>query len=155
MALQRDNLSTEDKAKVRSAWRVLFKILSHNKDEKVYRQVLDKLSKWVVFIERIDQEVLEWLKLSVRYVTWDIRILIKTLLSHATETPTEVGTIYLQLSKRGIGKILWPRLEQDEVIETIRILYGAGHKETADQICIQLAESGLDFLKPVYKAHQH
>ena len=152
---QRDNLSTEDKAKVRHVWRVLFKIISHNKDEKRYREVLDKLSKWVVFIDSIDQEVLEWLKLSVRYVTWDIRILIKTLLSHAPETPTEVGTIYLELSKRGIGKILGSRLEQDEVMETIRILYSAGHKKTADQICIQFAEAGLDFLKPVYKAHQH
>lgn len=152
---QRDNLSTGDKVKVRSAWRVLFKILSRNKDEEVYPNVLDKLSKWVVFIDHIDEEVLEWLKLSVMHVTWDIRILIKTLLSHATETPTEVGTIYLELSKRGIGGILGAYLEQDEVTETIRILYSAGHKETADQICIQFAKSGLDFLKPVYKVHQH
>ena len=152
---QKDNLSTEDEAKVRDVWRVLFKILSRNKDEEVYPNVLDKLSKWVVFIDRIDEEALEWLKLSVMHVTWGIRILIKTLLSHATETPTEVGAIYLELSKRGIGGIPGAYLEQDEVIETIRILYSAGHKKTADQICIQFAEDGLDFLKPIYKAHQH
>ena len=94
---QIDNLPEEDKAKVRSTLRVLFKVLSENKDEKVSRKIFGELSKWVVFIDRIDEEALEWLKLSVRYVTWDIRVLIKTLLAHASETPAEVGIIYMRV----------------------------------------------------------
>ncbi len=158
---QRDNLSEEDKAKVRAAWRVMFKTLSQNKDEeiysdeKIYPNVLDKLSKWVVFIDSIDEEVLEWLKLSVRHVTWDIGILVKTLLLHAPETPTEVGIVYLELSKKGIGELLEPFLEQDEVIETIRILYNAGPKEIADKICIRFAKNGYNVLKPLYNEYQH
>ncbi len=153
---QRDNLSEEDKEKVRVAWRILFKFLSQNKDEKKYSKVLDVLSKWVIFIDSIDEEALEWLKLSVRHVTWDIRILVKTLLTHAHKTPTEVGIIYLELSKKGIkNTLLGPFLEQDEVIETIRILYNSEQKETANQICIQFAEGGLDFLKPLYNEYQH
>ncbi len=153
---QRDNLSEEDKEKVRAAWCFMFKFLSQNKDEKKYSKVLDVLSKWVIFIDSIDEEALEWLKLSVRHVTWDIRILSKTLLKHASETPTEVGIIYLELSKKGIkNTLLGPFLEQDEVIETIRILYNSGQKEIANQICIQFAEGGLDFLKPLYNEYQH
>ena len=94
------------------------------------------------------------LKLSVRYVTWDIRALVETLLTHASKTPREVGIIYLELSKRGIGEILGSFLDQNRVIETVRILYEAGYKQIADRICIQFAEDGLDFLKPIYKAHQ-
>ena len=158
---QRDNLSEEDKAKVRAAWRVMFKTLSQNKDEevhsdkRVYPNVLDKLSKWVIFIDHIDEEALEWLKLSVRHVTWDIRILIEALSTHASETPREVGIIYLELSKKGIGEILSPFLDQNEVIETLRTLYEAGYKKTADQICVQFAENGLNFLKPLYNEYQH
>ena len=96
---QIDNLPEEDKAKVRSTFRVLFKVLSENKDEKVCRKIFGELSKWVVFIDRIDEEALEWLKLSVRYVTWDIRALVETLLTHASKTPSEVGIIYLVLSQ--------------------------------------------------------
>ncbi len=158
---QRDNLSEKDKAKVRAAWRVMFKTLSENKDEevhwdeKVYPNVLDKLSKWVIFIDSIDEEALEWLKLSVRHVTWDIGVLVETLLTHASETPREVGIIYLELSKRGISSLLASRFEPDEVVKTIRILYKAGHKETANQICVQFAENGLNFLKPLYNEYQH
>lgn len=116
---------------------------------------LDKLSKWLVFIDSIDEEALEWLKLSVRYVTWDIRILVETLLIHASETPGEVAIIYLELSKSGIGDMLGSFLDQDKVIETVRILYEAGCTEAANQICIQFAEAGFDFLKPLYNEYQH
>ena len=152
---QRDNLSEEDKEKVRTAWRVMFKFLSQNKAEGKYSQVLGVLSKWVIFVDRIDEEALEWLELSVRHVTWDIGTLVNTLLTHAHKTPTEVGIIYLELSEKGINELLGPLLEQSEVIETIRILYDSGQKETANQICIQFAEGGLDFLKPLYNEYQH
>ncbi len=149
-----DNLSEENRKKVISAWRFLFKFLSKNKSEEKYSKVLDVLSKWVVFIDKIDEESLEWLKLSVRCVTWDIGILVNTLLKHAHETPSEVGTIYLELSKKGINELLGAFLNQSEVIETIRILYNSGHKMTANQICIQFAEKGSDFLKPLYNSYQ-
>ena len=152
---QRDNLSEEDKEKVKTAWRVMFKFLLKNKTEGKYSQVLGELSKWVIFIDRIDEEALKWLKLSVRHVTWNISILVKTLLTHAPETPSEVGIIYQELSKKGINELLGPFLEQSKVIETIRILYKSGQKEAANQLCIQFAENGLDFLKPLYNEYQH
>lgn len=151
---QIDNLPEENKAKVRSTFRVLLKVLSENKDEKVCRKIFGESSKWIALIDRIDEEALEWLKLSVRYVTWDIRILLETLLTHASKTPREVGIIYLELSKRGIGKMLGSFLDRNKVIETIRILYEIGYEEIADQICIQFAENGLDFLKPIYNEYQ-
>ena len=101
----------------------MFKFLLKNKTEGKYSQVLGELSKWVIFIDRIDEEALKWLKLSVRHVTWNISILVKTLLTHAPETPSEVGIIYQELSKKGINELLGPFLEQSKVIETIRILY--------------------------------
>ena len=151
---QIDNLPEENKAKVRSTFRVLFKVLSKNKDEKVCRKIFGKLSKWISLIDRIDKEALEWLKLSVRYVTWDIRILVETLLTHASKTPREVGIIYLELSKRGIGGMLGSSLKKNEAMETIRILYEAGHKEIADQICVQFAEAKHESLKSVYNEYQ-
>ena len=71
------------------------------------------------------------------------------------ELLTEVGIIYIELSKRRIGRMLGSLLDQDKVIETVRILYEAGCTEAADRICIQFAEDGLNFLKPLYNEYQH
>lgn len=152
---QIDNLTEEGKAEIRSMLRVMLKALSDPKDEKVCRKIFGELSKWIVFIDHIDEEVLEWLKLSARYVTWDIRSLVSTLLTHAPNTPKQVGIIYLELSKRGIGEFLGSFLDQNEVIETLSILYELGFKKPADQICIQFAEDGLNFLRPLYNEYQH
>ena len=151
---QIDNLSEANQMEVRSTLCVLFKVLSENEDEEGCRKIFGELSKWVVFIDRIDEDALEWLKLSVRHVTWDIGVLVETLLTHASETPREVGIIYLELSKRGISSLLARRFEPDEVVKTIRILYKTGHKKTANQICVQFAEGGLDFLNPLYNEYQ-
>ena len=112
-----NNLTEEDKAEIRSRLWSLFEVLSESKNEKVCREIFGKLSKWIVFIDRIDQEALKWLKLAVRYITWDIGDLVKTLLTHAVRTPAEVAIIYLQLSKRGISSLLASRFEPDEVIK--------------------------------------
>jgi len=45
-------------------------------------------------------------------------------------------------------------LDQDKAIETVRILYEAGWRKIANQICIQFVEGGLNFLKPLYKEYQ-
>ena len=146
---QRDNLSEEDKVKVRSAWRVLFKVVSESNDSIV----LSALSRWVIFIDYIDEEALAWLKFSAKHTDFYFDIFVNALLIHASKTPAEVGIIYIELSKSSRFSTSLPA--EDKVIETIRILYDAGHKDTANQICVQFAEAGFDFLKPLYNEYQH
>ena len=151
---QRDNLSEEDKAKVRAAWRVLFKSLRQNNDTATYRLTLSALSRWIIFVDSIDEEILEWLKFSAKHTNFYFDIFVDALLIHAPKTPIEVGSVCLELSKRkGFGPFrTFP--EQDKITETIRILYNVGHKEIADRISIQFAENGYDFLKPLYSEYR-
>ena len=155
---RRDNLSEEDKAKVRGAWRALFNILPQNSDkvlprksdQATYKLALEALSRWIVFVDSIDEEVLEWLKFSAKHTGFYLGVFVEALLMHAPKTPDKVGSIYLELSK---SPGFYPA--QDQIIETIRILYNAGENEIANQICIQFAESGSAFLKPLYNEHQN
>ena len=147
---QRDNLSEEDKTKVRSAWRVMFKVVSRSKDSLL----LSALSRWVVFIDYIDEEALTWLKFSAKHADFYFDIFVDALLVHALKTPKEVAAIYLELSKNARFSFFTSLPAEDKVIETIRILYDARHRDIANQICLQFAEAGFSFLKPLYNEYQ-
>ena len=147
---QRDNLSEEDKIKVRSAWRALFKVVSQSEDSLL----LSALSRWVVFIDHIDEEALAWLKFSAKHTDFYSKIFVDALLTHASKTPAEVGAIYLELSKSSRFSLFTSFPAEDKVIETIRILYDAEHQEIANEICIQFAKAGFEFLKPLYNEYQ-
>lgn len=148
---QRDNLSEEDRTKVRSAWRVLFNSVSESEDSLL----LSALSRWVVFIDHIDEEALAWLKFSAKHTDLYFDIFVGALSIHALKTPKEVAAIYLELSKSVRFSFLTSLPAEDKVIETIRILYDAGHQEIANEICIQFAKAGFEFLKPLYNKYQH
>ena len=65
---QRDNLSPKMKAQVVPAWRALFGVLSQKIDVLEYQEVLSRLSGWVALVDKIDGEVLKWLKMSTQYI---------------------------------------------------------------------------------------
>ena len=56
------------KPKVRPAWRALIEVLDPNSSETEYQKILSSLSGWLELIDKIDDETLEWLKLSAKYV---------------------------------------------------------------------------------------
>lgn len=145
------------KAKVRPTWRGLFKILSQNCDVDVYQKVLGPLSGWLELIDTIDAEVSAWVKESIKHIGiapgygLTLSRLFKALLKHATKTPVEVGEIYMHIPQRIMKNL---QTQENEIKETIRILYNKGYKETADKICNRFAENGVEFLRPVYVEFQ-
>ena len=152
-----DNLSDKVKAKVIPAWRALFEVLSQHSNEAAYQNVLVSLLGWLGLIDKIDAEVLKWVKLSTKYVDRgpqpvNLELFVQSLLKNASKTPKEVGEIYLGIPKNVLSR-LWPGMP--EVTQTIQILYNKQHKKAADAICDRFGEAGADFLRPVYEEHQH
>ena len=152
-----DNVSDKVKAKVIPAWRALFEVLSQHSNEAAYQNALVSLLGWLGLIDKIDAEVLKWVKLSTKYIDRgpqpvNLELFVQSLLKNASKTPKEVGEIYLGIPKNVLSR-LWPGMP--EVTQTIRILYNKQHKKTADAICNRFGETGVDFLKPVYEEHQH
>ena len=151
-----DNLSDKVKVKVMPAWRALFGLLSQRRNEAVYQDVLVLLLGWIGLIDKIDAEVLTWVKLSIKYVDRtaqpvNLESFIQALLKNALKTPEEVGEIYLGIPKNVLSR-LWPGMP--EIKQTVEILYNKQHQEIADAICNRFGEIELDFLRELYEKYQ-
>ena len=153
-----DNLSDKVKVKVIPAWRALFEILSQHSNEAAYQNVLVSLLGWLGLIDKIDAEVLSWVKAAIgdlgKVPNYGLTLsrFIKALRKHAPRTPEMVGEIYLKIPQR----IMWDlQVEKDDIIATVRILYNNnGYKNIADAICNRFGESRIEFLRPVYEEYQ-
>lgn len=152
-----DNLSDKVKAKVIPAWRALFAVLSQHPNEVAYQNVLVSLSGWLGLIDKIDAEVLTWVKASISKIgkvpNYGLALsrFIKSLQKHAPKAPETVGEIYLEIPQR----VMWDlQVEADDIKETIQILYSEGHKDIADKICNQFGKAGVDFLMSVYEEYR-
>ena len=150
---QRDNLPPAVKAKVRPAWHALVEALSQKSDVAEYQDVLSRVSGWVALVDSINVEVLEWLKVSAKYIRGltDSAFFVEELLPHTTKTPAEVGEIYLEMLTHNV----YPYHDQEHIQEIIRVLYSAGHTEVADRICNLYGEAGFDFLRSLYDENQN
>ena len=150
---QRENLPSKAKTKVMLTWCALFEMLSQKSDIVEYQEVLSRLSGWVALVDRIDEEVLKWLKLSARYIKRfsDSAFFVEALREHVPQTPKEVGEIYLEM----LNNKIYPAYPPTDIEETIRILYNQGYKEDADEICNLYAAAGFDFLRSLYEEYQN
>ena len=150
---QRDNTPDKVKSKVRPAWRALIEVLAQNSSEAEYQEILGSLSGWLGLIDKIDAETLEWLKLSAKYVgrRFNSAFFVEALREHATQTPQEVGVIYLEM----LNNEVYPDYPPTNIQETICVLYNQGYKEDADEICNLYAAAGFDFLRSLYEEHQN
>ena len=150
---QQDDTSDKVKSKVRQAWRALIKVLSPNSAKAEYQEILSSLCRWLELIDKIDTETLEWLKLSAKYVErgFDSASFAEVLRKHVSQTPKEVGVIYLEMLNNKVYLDYAPT----DIQETIHILYNQGYKEDADEICNLYAAAGFDFLRSLYEEYQN
>ena len=149
-----DNPSDKVKVRVRPVWRALFEVLFQNRGAEEYQRILSSLLVWLELIDEIDAEVLSWVKESVKHIGkvrgygLTLSRFIKALLKHVPKTPRAVGEIYMEIPQRVVSDL---QAEEDQIIETIRILYNNGQTKNADKICNCFAKVGINFLKPVYE----
>ena len=151
------NLSDKVKTKVVPAWRALFSVLSQHSDVEAGQKVLTSLLGWLELIDKIDVEVLGWVKESIKHIGkspgygFTLLDALKALRKHVSITPLAVGEIYLEIPQRVIKDL---QVEADSIKETLRILYNEGHKDAADKICARFVENGSAFLRPIYEEFQ-
>ena len=154
-----DNLSDKVKIKVTPAWRALFEVLSEHTGEAKYQEVLSPLSQWIELIDKIDDEVLAWIKASINYLdkvpgyALTLSKVIEALQKHVLITPEKVGEIYLKIPESELWFL--EHTQKNEVEKTIRTLYKKGHNATAEAICERFAKAGALFLRSVREEYQH
>ena len=147
------------KSKVKPAWRALIDVLSQNSSKVEYQEILSSLSGWLELIDKIDVETLEWLKLSAKHVErgFNSASFVEALRKHVSQTPKEVGMIYLEM----LNNKVYPDYPPTDIQEIVHILYNQEYKQDADEICNLYAAAGpdakvvSDFLRPLWEEYQN
>jgi len=151
--MPRDKLTDKIKAKVKPLWKVLVEIVSQNIENPKCQKVISELSKWLSLIDEIDDETLEWLKLSAKYMEGfpiDTSFFVEYLLKHAPTEPEKVGEIYLKM----LHSDVYPDYKKEDRVSIVQILYDKGQKGLADRICNMYGAEGYDFLREIYEKHK-
>ena len=116
-----------------------------------YQEVIVKLINWLSLVGEIDDDILDWIRLSVKYIYLnpDIYSFLKSLLEYLEKTPQKVGIILIEM----VGKAeLYPPDEGD-IKKIVQKLYEMGQKDIADKVANIYGENGYYFLEDLYKKY--
>ena len=149
--MQRKDVSDRIKSKIKPLWKCILDRLIPDEDQPEYQKVISDLSKWLSLVDEIDEQIFEWLKLSIKYLetNYNSPFLIEYLLNHALTTPSKVGLLYLEILARGI----FPEYKKEDIQQLVEIIYDKGEIENANRICTQYLSKGITFLQQIYEKH--
>ena len=146
-----DNITDKAKKKIKPLWKKLFSIFSEDANNNDFQILLSNLSKWLVLIDKIDDNVFEWLRLSAKYVevNHDGSLFVRYLLKHASRTPEKVGEIYCAMLEEKV----YPDYKKEEIQKIVEVLYDKSQKIYANKICNMYLARGYDFLRDIFDLH--
>jgi len=117
------------------------------------KEILSNLSKLTVFLEKIDCEYYEWLKLSAPYIHSDFNVpffikYLDNLKNKDKNAGKYVGEIFLKILENST-----PDYDQKDIRSIIKHLYISGFKYYANKICDKYVFRGIEFLRDIYEEY--
>jgi len=144
-------LMSKQKVRILDFWRVIFEILRNKgKYAESEERIASDLATLSCYLEALDAENLEWLKLSAKYVekNFNSRFFIEYLLRLCDVSISQVGVVYLEMLEYST-----PAYHQDHIRSIVTKLYEAGEIEAANRICNIYGSRGIDFLRDIYERY--
>lgn len=147
----RDNMTDKIKPKIKPLWKSIIDVLSKRENDPEYQKAISEISRWLSLVDMIDDQILEWLKLSAKYIETNFNspFLMEYLVPHAAKTPEKVGQVLNAVLNAGN----YPQYKKENIQDIVRTLYSQQQKEIADTICNSYMAKGIDFLRPIYEEH--
>jgi hypothetical protein len=107
------------------------------------------LSRWTELIDKIDDDIFEWLISSAKCMEShsSMSIFITSLAEHVEESPEEIGEIYLELLEKT------PQHRKKDIIKIVDVLFQNKLYHIANHICNVYRRNGVDFLRDVHKKY--
>ena len=145
----RDELTDKIRVKIKPLWKSIIGVLLQGEQDIEYKKAISDLSKWLSLIDTIDEEILEWLKHSAKYIetNYNSPFLVEYLLPHVEKTPDKVGQVFLSMLDNNI----YPHYKKEDIENIVLGLYAQKQRQIADTICNSYLEKGIIFLKPIYE----
>lgn len=150
---QHDNLDEKMKNKIKPVWSA---IINHIKSapEKIdeYKKVLAYLYCWLDIVDDIDDDVVEWISYSNKFIKEFDYMFIKRLNNHVEKNPKQVADIFYNLLSE-VGYI--PFIQTAEIIYLVEQLFKNGQEKTAIKICNKYYNpGGHTFLMPIFERYK-
>lgn len=145
--MQRDHATDRIKNKIKPLWKCLFTCFKTNQDKDDFQKLISDISKWLVLVDTIDENVFEWLKLSVKYIerNFSSPFFIEYLLIHAEKSPKKVAYLFIKMLNQGF----YPDYKKEAIEKIIRILNSQNQKENAIKVCNLYLNKGFEFVRPI------
>jgi len=146
----RENLTEKVKQKIKPLWERIFNIISKNEEKPEFQNIAVELIDWLNLVDKIDEDIFNWLKLSVKYIDqynpgWVYRKFYK----HIDKNPKKIGKLILEMLKH---KVPVP-YDIKDITNVVEVLYSENQKVIADEICNIYGESEYYFLIDTFKSH--
>ena len=138
----KEKLNDKIKTKVKPLWGALIGRLSQNKANPEYQRTLSNLSTWLSLVDRIDDQILEYLKVSAPYIQkTDEYFLIEYLLRHVSDEPAKVSKIYIEILNAGV----YPDIKQENIKEIVGIFMTVDSANLLKKYVIGMEKKALSF----------
>ena len=146
----RENLTEKVKQKIKPLWERIFNIISENEEKSEFQNIAVELIDWLNLVDRIDEDIFNWLKLSVKYIDqynpgWVYRKFYK----HIDKNPKKIGKLILEMLKY---KVPVP-YDIEDITKVVEVLHSKNQKEIANEICNIYGENGYYFLKDTFNRY--
>lgn len=148
--VDRKNIKKEDISKIFILWQKIYEV--YKEDKSIDAQaIFSTLSKWFVFIEEIDDDIFPYLKLTTKYTekNHNSYFIVEELERLVKDNPKYVGSLYIDMLNNGV----YPTYKQEQIENTIELMYKLGEKDSAKMICNFYRKEGIYFLNEISKKY--
>ncbi len=149
----RDRDDEELRRKIKPLWKAIIEKISPNLEKDEYRIIASNLGKWLSLVDTIDDDVFEWLQISVESLeeNWNSGFFIEYLGRHVMKTPTMVEKLYLKMLDAGN----YPDYKTEDIVAIVEALYDLKKAEAANRICNIYLTKGFTFLIETFEKHNY
>lgn len=126
---------------IKPLWKKIFEICKNHIDENEFKVVAADVWEWVNLVDVVDEEVVDFLKLSCKYLDsfYQAGKFVEFLSYFVVNEPQKAGELFLAM----VDNNVIPRYEQKDIRNAINLLFEKGEKEVAKRICNIYAMNGL------------
>lgn len=148
--VDRKNITEEARTKIFSLWQKIYEVFREDNSSDA-QTIFSTLSKWFVFIDTIEEEILPCLKLTAKYTekNHNSYFIIEELERLVQKSPRYVGEVYIEM----INNDVFPTYKQEQIENTVDSLYKLGENDNAKMICNLYRKKGIYFLNEISKMY--
>jgi hypothetical protein len=149
--VHRENITEDVRTKILSLWKKIYEVFGED-NSSASQAIFSTLSKWFVFIDAIDEEILPYLKLTAKYTekNHNSYFIVEELERIVQNSPKFVGELYIEMLTNDI----FPSYKQEQIENTVELLYKLGENENAKMICNLYRKKGIYFLNEISKRYE-